>query len=190
MKKKHEKIKKWPLSFVLNEQIDKKGNTLSYKIGDGNWTEYTEPFTVQENCQIQAGLYNCQTTGTTASLEISNIDHTAPTDVSFTVGEKLEESIKITATATDDSEIAYFQYSTDGGTNWSENQEPTPTSTASKEIEITNLTAGTTYVIKVLASPANSEGALTYSTSGANLSNMTTGVGRVVAFRPLVAISK
>jgi type IV pilus assembly protein PilA len=75
---------------------------------------------------------------------VANIDRTAPTNASFTTS-KTANSITVTASGTDEeSNIAYYQFSKDGGSTWYPSSPQT-----SKTYTFSGLSVGTTYSIKV-----------------------------------------
>ncbi len=119
---------KWTISKTAT--ITKTGNgTLQYRIVSGTtekvgWTNYSSATTINwaANATTPTDIYCRVTDGTNikdgATKSITKVDTTAPTSVSFTTS-TTTNSIKVTASATDnESGIAKYQFSSDGGTTW------------------------------------------------------------------------
>ena len=124
----------WPTSNVPS------GLTKQYKIGSsGTWTTYTAPITLTSNNTIYARyIDNTSQAGTTASINITNIDKTAPNAFNLTYT-KTSNSITVTASTTDTgSGIAKYQYKIDNGT-WQDSNK------------FTGLTTGSTHTISAKA---------------------------------------
>ena len=130
---------------------------LRYKIGqNGNWQDYTGTFNVSENCVIYPALYNGRDySQTSVTGEVSNIDKDNPTSVSFTIDEVTEDSIKVTAKASDGAGIKYFDFSSDGGSTYPSANRQTITTPSSgettKTFTFTGLSDSTSYTIRVKA---------------------------------------
>ena len=108
--------------------------TLQYRIVSGTteevgWTNYSSAATVNwiADTTTPTNIYCRVTDGTNtldgATKSITKVDITPPTSASFTT-DTTTNSIKVVASATDnESGIAKYQFSSDGGTNWTSVQD-------------------------------------------------------------------
>ena len=126
-------------TFTKTDHEFKEWNTNS----DGTGTVYADEAEVTNLGDIT--LY--------AQWEMNDI--IPPTDVTFTIDEVTENSITVTASASDERGIKYFDASTDGGSTYPSGYRQTietPTSgEASKTITLTGLNSGTEYTLRVKA---------------------------------------
>jgi prepilin-type N-terminal cleavage/methylation domain-containing protein len=114
-----------------------KANTW-YKVTSNPTLTFTSNGTV--DAKVADGTNYVNGTATT----VANIDTTAPTNASFTTSQTTN-SITVTASGTDnESNIAYYQFSKDGGSTWYPSGPQT-----SKTYTFSGLSLGTTYSIKV-----------------------------------------
>ena len=126
-------------AFTKTERRFKEWNTSS----DGTGTAYVDEAEVTNLGDIT--LY--------AQWEMN--DAIPPTNVSFTIGTVTDNSIAVTATASDETGVKYLDFSLDGGTTYpSENRQTFETLVAgevTKSFTFTGLTENTEYKIKVKA---------------------------------------
>jgi hypothetical protein len=113
-----------------------KANTW-YKVTSNPTLTFTSNGTV--DAKVADGTNYVNGTATT----VANIDRTAPTNASFTTSQTAN-SITVTASGTDnESNIAYYQFSKDGGSTWYPSSPQTSNTYTFSEL------TGTTYSIKV-----------------------------------------
>lgn len=96
--------------------------------------------------------FNNLATGTSVSVTTTNVDTTAPFDVTgLASGTSTINSIPIGWTLSSSSDVANYEvaYSTNGGTNWT--IASSLINSSSTSYTITGLTSGTTYTIRVVA---------------------------------------
>ena len=132
------------------------GYTLQYSSNDGtSWQNYSTPITMETNGTVHAKLVdNSRQEGGSASGNVTNIDKLAPNEPTLGVTGVTENSITVTANATDQaatteyasSGIKGYQFSKDNGNTW----EPT-TPQSSGTYTFNNLTENTPYTLKVKA---------------------------------------
>ena len=94
--------------------------TLQYSTNGGStFTNYSSPLTFKSSANIIARVTDGTNYVDASSLAIAQIDASAPTDVSFAYL-TTTKSITVIATASDDESGIYgYQFSKDGGANWS-----------------------------------------------------------------------
>ena len=88
---------------VTIEKPEGFGNySIEYSIGNAsNWTAYSNPFEVAENCFVYARLAKGDNKGENVAHEIANIDKVAPGIANISVNTESTEQAIVTATATD-----------------------------------------------------------------------------------------
>ena len=87
-----------------------------YKIGDGEWTDYTGAFTVSENAMVYLRAEDAATNESTSELVISNIDKTAPIKPTASANITAATNKNVTVTAKFSSDSKVKQYSLDNKT--------------------------------------------------------------------------
>ena len=87
-----------------------------YKIGDGEWTDYTGAFTVSENAMVYLRAEDAATNESTSELVISNIDKTAPVKPTASANITAATNKNVTVTAKFSSDSKVKQYSLDNKT--------------------------------------------------------------------------
>ena len=87
-----------------------------YRIGNGDWLDYTGPVTVTENATVYFQAIDTSDNDTTEEYKVSNIDKTAPVITLTGDNENPLQSTTLSASVDDGSQILY---STDNQ-NWSE----------------------------------------------------------------------
>ena len=131
------------------------GYTLQYSTdGAVSWQNYSSPITMKTNGTVYAKLVDSSgQEGGSASANIANIDKLDPNEPSLSVTETTENSITVTASATDQAQTSEYASSGIKGYQFSINNgawEPTIPQ-ASGTYTFSNLTAETSYGIKVKA---------------------------------------
>ena len=144
------------VEVTIETKIELGENWIEYSINNGaTWTKYENPIIVTRNGEIQARISNSTSSSVNAaSVDITNIDKLEPNEPTLGITEVTENSITVTANSTDrpetpeysNSGIKGYQFSKDNGSTW----EPT-TPQASGTYTFSNLTANTSYTLKVKA---------------------------------------
>jgi len=136
-----------PVTVTFKDNSGVSGLTLKYQIGStsGNWTKYSSPISISTNQKIYARLFDStgQTSDTTATATVSNIDKVAPT-VFITTQNSGTSNIIVTANAKD----------TEGGMATSPTYNyylngALKKSTTEKTYTITGVAASSSNVVKV-----------------------------------------
>jgi len=99
------------------------GYTQEYSIDGGRvWIKYENPIEMTTPGTILARINDGINYVSSSSLSITKVDSTAPTSATFTTAET-SKSITVTASGVDgQSGITHYQFSKDGGSNWSDPQ--------------------------------------------------------------------
>ncbi len=93
-----------------------------YKIGNGKWMDYTEPFTVEENTTVYLRAQDAAGNESNSTLVIDNIDKTAPDKPEAKLN-ILSPAQSVTVTAVFSSDSTVRQYKTGDG-KWMDYTEP------------------------------------------------------------------
>ena len=155
------------VEVTIETKIELGENWIEYSINNGAlWIKYENPITVDKNGKIEARISNnAGSSVNTATQNVTNIDKLAPNEPTLGVTGVTENSITVVANAEDrpktneyaSSGIKGYQFSKDNGSTW----EPTIPQ-ASGTYTFSNLTAGTSYTLKVKAiDNANNETEIT-----------------------------
>ena len=137
--------------LILGDSL--KCKKIFYKAFDFDYQPYENIFSIDTNAEISIKTESTAYVTQEFSINVTNIDKTAPTDVSYTCS-KNGNSITINATATDaDSGIYGFEFSVNDGSTWSEMQTTgsVSTSAVSKSYTFNDLDSNGDYVVKVRA---------------------------------------
>ena len=144
------------VEVTIETKIELGENWIEYSINNGAlWIKYENSITVDKNGKIEARISNnAGSSVNTATQNVTNIDKLDPNEPTLGITGVTENSITVVANAEDrpktneyaSSGIKGYQFSKDNGNTW----EPTIPQ-ARGTYTFSNLTAGTSYTLKVKA---------------------------------------